>query len=177
MGGGVAGGLLQGARRFEDVANPGVGLHQLLEAGLGVQGLRQGDVELVGDQLGDAVHFRIGHLHHASDVADGGLRPHGAEGDDLADVVLAVLVHHIVDDLGAAVHAEVHVDVGQGDALGVQEALEQQAVDERVQVGDAQGVGDQAAGARAASRADGNAARPGEVNDVPDDQKVAREPH
>jgi hypothetical protein len=58
----------------------------------------------------------------------------------------------------AAIHAEVHVDVGEGHALGVQEPFEEQGVDERIEVGDAQGVGDEAAGGGAASRPDGNAA-------------------
>ena len=34
----------------------------------------------------------------------------------------------MLDDLGAAAFAEVHVDIGQGDALGVEEAFEKQIV-------------------------------------------------
>ena len=42
---------------------------------------------------------------------------------------------------------------GMDDALGVEEPLEDQAVRDRVQVGDAQRVGDQRAGRRAPARA------------------------
>ena len=56
------------------------------------------------------------------------------------------------------VHAEIDVDVGHADALGIQEALEQQAVLQRIDVGDRHRVADQAAGRRAAARAHRNAA-------------------
>src|SRR2546429_8631829 len=45
----------------------------------------------------------------------------------------------------AAVHAEVDVEIGHRDALGIQEALEQQVVLERIEVGDRQTVGHQRA--------------------------------
>ena len=61
-------------------------------------------------------------------------------------MVLAVLVDHIVDHLAAAVHAEIHVDVGHRDPLGVQKPLEQQVVHQGIEVGDPQRVGDEAAG-------------------------------
>src|SRR2546427_8603914 len=48
----------------------------------------------------------------------------------------------VVDYLAAPPHAEVDVDVGQGDTLRVQETLEQQAVLQRVHVGDLQRVAD-----------------------------------
>jgi hypothetical protein len=45
---------------------------------------------------------------------------------------------HVLDDLAAALEAEVHVDVGHRDPLGIQEPLEQQIELERVDVGDPQ---------------------------------------
>ena len=99
------------------------------------------------------------------------------ERHDLADVVLAVLLGDVLDDLVAPVHAEVDVEVGHRHALGVQEALEQQVVRDRIDVGDAQRVRDQRAGARAAARPDGDAVLLGPVDEVPDDEEVAREAH
>ena len=81
-----------------------------------------------GDHLGDAVDLGQGHLEDAADVADGRPGGHGPEGDDLADVLLAVLLGHVLDHLLPAAAAEVHVDVGQADALGVEEALEEEVV-------------------------------------------------
>ena len=99
------------------------------------------------------------------------------ERNDLRDVIFAVFVDHVVDDLVAAVHAEVHVDIGEGHALRIQEPLEQQGVHQRIQIGNAQGIGDEAAGGGASARADGNAARAGKLDDVPDDEEIAGEPH
>ena len=49
----------------------------------------------------------------------------------------AVLLLDVVDDAVAAVLAEVDVEVGHRHALGIEEALEQQLVAQRVEVGDA----------------------------------------
>ena len=129
-------------------------------------------VERRRDLLGDAIDVGVGHVEHAADVADHRLGLHRAEGDDLRDVLAAVLAGDVVDDLAAAALAEVDVDIGQRHALGVEEALEQQVVVDRVDVGDAQAVGDEAAGGRAAARADRNAVLAGVADEVPDDEEV-----
>ena len=90
------------------------------------------------DHLGDPVHLGQRHLEHPADVADGRPGGHRPEGDDLGDVFLAVLFGHVLDDFLAAPAAEIDVDVGQADALGVEEPLEEQVVLERVDVGDAE---------------------------------------
>jgi hypothetical protein len=62
--------------------------------------------------------------------------------------------HDVLDHLVAAVLAEVDVEVGHRDALGVQEALEEQAEADRVEIGDQQRPGGDRARARAAARPD-----------------------
>ena len=114
---------------------------------------------------------------HARDVAHHGLRGHRAVGDDLRDALAAVALRHVVDHAVAAVHAEVDVEVGHGDALGIQEALEQQVVAQRIEVGDAERVRDQRAGAGAAARADRHAVLARPADEVGDDQEVAGEAH
>ena len=104
-----------------------------------LRGLAQ--ARLVGQRLGDAdrlhpfdrdhlrqpVDLPVGHLQHAAHVAHGGLGQKRAEGDDLPHLVAAIAVLHVGDHLFPAVHAEVDVEVGHRDPLGVQEPLEQQA--------------------------------------------------
>ena len=114
------------------------------------------------------------HLHHAADVADGGARLHRAERDDLRDVLAAVLLRDVGDDLAAAPFAEVDVDIGQRHALGIQEALEVQVEVQRIDVRDPQAVRDQAAGRRSAAGADRDALLARVADEVPDDQEVAR---
>ncbi len=106
--------------------------------GFSIERLLQRHVERGRDLLGDAVDFRVRHVHGAADVAHHGLGLHRAEGDDLRDVLAAVLPGDVVDDLAAAALAEVDVDIGQRHALGVEEALEQQVVVQRIDVGDLQ---------------------------------------
>jgi hypothetical protein len=85
-----------------------------------------------------------------------------------------VLLLHVAQDLAPAVHAEVGVDVGHRDPLGVQESLEGDLVLDRIDVDDAEGEGREAARGRAATRADRDATLAGEADEVPDDQEVSR---
>ena len=70
-----------------------------------------------------------------------------------ATLFAAVFSRDVVDHLAAPVHAEVDVDVGHGDAFGIQEALEQQFVLQRIDIGDPQRIGDQRSGGRSTARA------------------------
>ena len=83
-----------------------------------------------------------------------------------------VLARDVVDDLAAPALAEVDVDVGQRHALGVEEALEDEVVLDRIDVGDAQAVGDEASRGRAAARPDRDAVLARVADEVPDDEEV-----
>ena len=90
---------------------------------------------------------------------------------------LAVLVLDVVDDAVAVALAEVDVEVGHRHPLGVQEALEQQVVLQRVEVGDLERIRHQRAGAGTPARPHRAAVVLGPVDEVAHDQEVAREPH
>ena len=102
---------------------------------------------------------------------------HRREGDDLGDAVAAVLLGDVVDDAIAARDREVDVHVRQVLASRVEEALEEEAVAHRVDVRDLQAVRGDRPGGRAAARADAHAVLLREVDEVPDDEEVVREPH
>jgi hypothetical protein len=57
-------------------------------------------------------------------------------------VIGAVLILDVSDHVAALALVEIDVDVGHGDALGIEEALEHQVVREGIQLGDTQRVGD-----------------------------------
>ena len=89
---------------------------------------------------------------------------------------LAVFLADVVDDLGAAVVAEIDVDIGRRDALGIEEALEEEAVVERVDIGDAKDVGDQRCPPRCRDR--GRRECRGvlrAMDEIPDDQEITDE--
>ena len=66
---------------------------------------------------------------------------------------------------------------GSDTRSGFRKRSKMQVVVERIDVGDAQAVGDEAAGRRAAARADGDAVLARVADEVPDDQEVARVLH
>ena len=152
-------------------------MNQFGQLGTDLQRLGEGHVQREGDGLGHLIYGSVAHAHDPAHVPDDGLGLHGAEGDDLADVVAAVLPGHIVDDLLTALVAEVDVQIGHTDPLRVQKTLEQQTVFQGIQHGDAQGVGHDAACAAATARPHHDAVTLGIVDEVPHDEKVVHIAH
>ena len=79
---------------------------------------------------------------------------------------------NVFDHLAPAFIVEVDIQIGHGDSLRIEESLKQQIVFERIDGGDVKRIGDDGARAAAASGADENAVRLGEMHIVPDDQEV-----
>ena len=152
----------------------GVGLAQVLAL---LQGLAQGHAQFEGHHLGDAIDHAVGVAQHPAHVAHHRLGRQGAEGDDLGHRLAAIAPGDVVDDPVAPLHAEVDVEVGHGDAFGVEEALEQQVVLDGVQVGDLEGIGHQGAGAGAAPRSHWDVVVLGPLDEIGHDQEVAGETH
>ena len=161
----------------DDLLDLGVLRHHVLEDRVLGERLVERHVERRRDLLGDPIDIGIRHVERAPHVPHHRLRLHRPEGDDLRDVLAAVLPRDVVDDLAAASLAEVDVDIGQRDALGIQEALEDQVEVERIDVGDAHAPGDQRSGGRASTWSDRDPLLAGVSDEVPDDQEVARVPH
>ena len=151
-------------------------LTRLLEARLALDRLfeRDGIGRVGGHQLAEPVDLPVGHFEHASDVAERRARLQRSEGDDLRNPVAAVALLHVGDHLVAPLLAEVDVEVRHRHAVGIEEALEEEPEAKRIEVGDRQRPGDDRAGAGAAPRPDGNAARLRPFDEVGDDQEVAR---
>ena len=95
-------------------------------------------------------------------------------GRDHGDAVATVGLVDVRDDLVAALPAQVDVEVGAVAPLRVQEALEAEPVAQRVHVRDAEHVGHDRGGARAATHG-GDALRAGKGDDLGDQQEVVGE--
>ncbi len=80
---------------------------------------------------------------HASDISDDRLGRHGSVGNDLGYAVTPVALADVIDHAVTAVHAEVDIEIRHRNALRIQESLEQQFVFDRIEIGNAQGPGDQ----------------------------------
>ena len=174
---GVAGEPFELRADLDDARDLAVVLDGVGERGRLLRRGRQRDLGAGRDRLRDLVDEAVRQAEDAADVAHHRLRRHRPEGDDLRDLVLAVLPAHVLDHLAAPVHAEVDVDVGHVDAFGVEEALEEEVVRERIDVGDAHRVGDERAGRGAAPGADRDAVVLRVFDEVPDHEEVAGEAH
>ena len=174
---GVAHQPFQLSRRLDQFANLAVSFNGLAQLGRIFNRLLNRDVELRGHHLGDAVDVGIRDVHGAADVFDRGLRGHGAKRDDLRHVVAPVFLRDVVDDFAAAVHAEINIDIGHGHALGIQEALEQQLMLQRIEIGDSKRVGNQRSGRRSAPRTYRNFTLLRVADEVPHDHEVSGKLH
>ena len=132
---GVARQALQAQSDFHQLPHARLLFPQLRELGR-LERVFELDVQNVWDELGDAVHLGKRHVERAPGVAQHGFGAHGSESDDLADVLPPVFFGDVVDYFPAPPHAEININVGEADALGVEEAFEEQAACERVNVGD-----------------------------------------
>ena len=100
------------------------------------------------------------------------------KGDDVADhpgPLPAVLLVDVLDHLLAMLGREIDVDVRHARHLFVQEALEQQVVLDGIDPGDAEHVGDDRVGGRAAALA-GHAMLAREAHEVPVDEEELGQP-
>ena len=149
----AAGEALDRERGVDDLPGLLVGLVGLLEVGrvlvllalVLVERVGKREARVVGEHLGELLPLVDGEAQHAVGVVDGLLRLDGGVGDDLAHVVLAVDLAHVLKDVLEVLVVEVHVDIGHLGALGREEPLEHEAVLERVEARDVHGVGDDGA--------------------------------
>ena len=92
VGRGVAGDALELLGELDAARSTGGSASTISRrSGDDLERLVEPDAELVRDGLGDAVDLAVAHAQDAADVADGRPGEHRAEGDDLGDVVRAVL--------------------------------------------------------------------------------------
>ncbi len=164
-------------RQVDDLLRRRIGLVGRLQVGAGLEAVGERLPRPFRDQLRDPVDDAVRDLEHPARVADGGAGGHRPEGDDLGDAVAPVLLGDVVDHPLAALDGEVDVDVRHRLAARVEEALEEQVVLDRVDVGDLERVGGERAGGRAAAGADADPVHLREVDEVPDDQEVVGEAH
>ena len=171
---------LELAALVEQLADARVLLVERLELRLDLERLGDGVAlggRLARDEVGDLLGLGRRDADAARDVLHDALALELREGRDLTDARLAVLLLDVQDDLVAPVHAEVDIEVRHAHALGIEEALEQQAVGDRVEVGDSQRVRDERPRPGAAARAHRDAVLLGVADEVPDDEEVPGELH
>ena len=165
------------SRELDDLAGDGILGDGAGKLGAGLERFVERLPRAFRHELRDPVDDAIRDLEHAPRVAKRGAGRHLRERDDLGDAVAPVLLCDVVDDALAALDGEVDVHVGHVLAGGIEEALEQEPVPERVDVRDLEAVGGERAGGGAATGPDRDTVPLGEADEVRDDQEVVRKPH
>src|SRR5262249_51847794 len=117
-----------------------------------------------------------GNVQCPADVLDRRLRLERSKRADLGDIGIAIFLAHVLDDLVAAILAQVDVDIGSLGALRVQKSLEQEVVLDRTNVADLQQIAHERAASGAARRS-GNTALSRIPHEVPYNQEVRSEAH
>ena len=115
---------LDGLRRVYDRLDILFGVVGLLQIGVGVQRLLDSDTQLVADHLADLVAYAVGIVEHARRVAHGVFRLQLAERDNARNVIGAVHLANVLDDLLTTFILEVAVDIGHLNAFRGKESLE-----------------------------------------------------
>src|SRR5690606_3531146 len=130
-----------------------------------------------GNHLGQAVGLGVRHLQHAGHVAHGVAGSHGAEGHDVGHAVGAVFLRAVLNHLVAAGVLDVDVHIWHADTVGVEEALEQQVVLERVQLGNLKTVRNDGPGRATPPRAKHNPLVFTPVHKIGDNQEITVKTH
>ena len=93
----------------------------------------------------------------------------------MGDRTISILIADIIDDLASAIDAEIDIDIGRGNAFGIEEPFEEEFVIDGIDIGDPHSVGDHGAGGGTAAWTDGNALGLCPGDEVPNDQEIIDE--
>ena len=168
---------LKALRHIDQAADLFIGLIERFQLRVHRERFIDRDAQLHGDHLRDRIAQGIRQIHDAADIPDHAPGCQRTEGNDLGHPVPAVFPVYIINDFLSPLEAEVHVNIGHGYALGVQEPLKEQLIADRVELCDAKGIGDDASRRGSSSRADHDIIFPGVADVIPDDQEIIHIPH
>src|SRR3990172_9485808 len=163
-------GVGQGARQDRGHRRRRRGAEELGEAAVRLQVPPHHARVVRFERLGHAVHERAREAQRVPHLAHGRPRPVGDDVADHARVGLAIALVDVLDHLLAARRGEVDVHVRVGRPPLVDEALEEEAVADGVDAGDAEHVGEDRV-ARAAAPLGRDAPLAGEAHEVPADEE------
>ena len=123
----------------------------------------------IGDELREMIGLGVRDLHDAGDVANGHLPHHLTESDDVADATLTIFISTIFDNFVATSILDIGINIRHRDTVGVQEALKEQIVFQRVELGNPEGISENRTGSRTTTRAVDDTLTFAPVNKVLDD--------
>ena len=177
MGGGISRHTFQTHGRVDQLPDPGISVVHFLQLWGNLQRFLQGDMQRGGYQLGNDIRFCIGEIQRAAHVTDCAPRSHRTEGSDLRHMIRAVLTHDVLNDFSSALLAEVRIEVGHADPLGIQKTLEDQRVFHGIYFRNVHTVSSNGSSAGTTARPYRDSRFLGVADKIPYDQVVIDIPH
>ena len=136
-----------------------------------------GNIQLLGNHLCNGIHLGIRHVQYTSHIPDHTTGSQCTKGNDLHYTVLTVFANHVIDHFLPALKTEVHINIRHGYSFRIQETLKKQIVTDRIQLGDPQGISNQASSCRTSARSYHDLMIPCIFNKVPHDQEIIHVSH
>ncbi len=130
-----------------------------------------------GHQLGELLPHSEGEAQHSSRVFEGLFCLDSAKRDNLSDPIITVLLADVSNNFSPATLVEVHIKVGHGDPVRVQESLKNEPVLERVKLGNPHRIGGHGTSPRPTTGTHSNTVFFRPVDEVSNDKEVAGKPH
>ncbi len=127
---GIAGKILKLAAKLQQFTNLVLGTYPLDEFRGNHVGIFAGflsftesigkmDSQNIRNQFRHPIDKPVRMPKHPSGIANHRLGCHGAEGDDLTDMIAAVLLRDIVDDFIASIHTEIDIEIWHGNPIWI----------------------------------------------------------
>ena len=177
MGGGIPRHPFQPHGRLQKGVGLGIGLIQSCQLFGLLQCFLDGNSQLPGHHFSNAVAGLVGQAGDPAHIPDHASGGHGAEGDNLSHMVGTVAAGDVINHFLTAFLAKVNVKVWHGHPLGIQKPFKQQLIPQRVDIGNADGVGGNAPGTRATPRSHRYVPAAGIADKIPDNQIVVHISH
>jgi len=137
--------------RQGDDLRPGLVQFRPLEDRMGAEHLRHARrLPVAGQLFGDRTDLAVGNSVHLGDLAHRRADLETVMVGDHGDAAPAVGAKEIVEHIVPLIPGKIDIDIGGIAAAGIEEPFEKEIVADRVDVGDAEAVADQAGGSRAA---------------------------
>ena len=167
---------LEGERGVDDLLHIRIFLIELREIGVALERTLDGRLRAIRYHLRDALTVAHAVAEDARRIVDSLLRLHRREGDHMCDLLRAVQLTHVVDDLLAPFIIEVEIDIGHLRTLRGEEALEDQVVLKWVERRDIESVADDGACSRTTPRPHADTMRLRPMGELLHDEEVGGKP-
>ena len=141
------------------------------------QRLIKRNVQFLRNHLRNTVYECIWEIHNSSHITDNTFRRHRTKRNDLYDPIGSIFADYIIDYFLTSLETEIHVNIGHGYSLRIQETFKQKLILDRINTGNLQTICNNTSGRRTSSRSNHDIMLSRIMNKVPHDQEIVHISH